>query len=237
MKGPLNNAPGDDKSLGATLRFIQRIIGMDMECCLPAQVEAYDRTQNVADIRPMIVMTKRASNGSDLQRVPRVLIPSVPVLSLGAGSFHISFPIKPGDFGWLYACDRDISLFLQNLTQSVAGRDGPSHLFSDSIFIPDVIRQYTINPEDSDAMVIQSTNSTTRISLRADNIKITTPLKVTLDTPLTEILHDLTVGGNTTIAQNLTVNGPDAILPANTTVGGGAITGHDHGNQVPGFPA
>lgn len=228
MKGPLFKTPEDDKSLAAVMRFIQRAIGMDMENCLPAQVEAYDRTRNVANVRPMIVMTKRAANGGDLQRVPRVMIPDVPVLSLGAGGFHISFPVKKGDLGWIYACDRDISVFMETLAQSPAGRDGPSHLFSDSIFIPDAFRQYTINGEDEGALVIQSTDSATRISVREDNIKITAPVKVTIDTPTTEILHDLTVGGK------LDVTGVTT-LPATTTVAGKAVNGHNHGGAVPPF--
>lgn len=234
MKGPLFKTPEDDKSLAAVMRFIQRAIGMDMENCLPAQVEAYDRTRNVANVRPMIVMTKRAANGGDLQRVPRVMIPDVPVISLGAGGFHISFPVKNGDLGWIYACDRDISVFMETLTQSPAGRDGPSHLFSDSIFIPDAFRQYTINSEDEGALVIQSTNSATRISVREDNIKITTPVKVTIDTPTTEILHDLTVGGNTTMTGKLDVAGVTT-LPATTTVAGKPVDGHTHGGAVPPF--
>lgn len=234
MNGPLFKTPEDDKSLAAALQFFKRAIGMDMENCLPAIVEAYDRTRNVANVKPLIVMTKRAANGGDLQRVPRTVIPDVPVLSLGAGGFHVSFPVNAGDIGWIFACDRDISVFLQTLTQSPAGRDGPSHLFSDSIFIPDVFRQYTINGEDAGAMVIQSTDGASRISIRADNIKITTPLKVTLDTPTTELTGDLTVGGNTTMVGTLDVTGVTT-LPATTTVAGKAVNGHNHGGAVPPF--
>lgn len=234
MNGPLFTTPEDAKSMASMLKFFQRAVGMDFESCLPARVEVYDREKNLANIRPLIVVTKRASNGTDLQRLPRVLIPDVPVLSLGAGNFHISFPVAVGDIGWIYACDRDISVFMQSLDESVAGRDGPSHLFSDSIFIPDVFRKYTINAEDSAAMVIQSTDGASRVSIRDDNIKITTPLKVTLDTPTTEVLHNLTVGGDTVMTGKLTVAG-DTTLPAITTVAGKQVNGHNHGNTVPGF--
>ncbi|MNZ27639.1 hypothetical protein D3C78_448590 [compost metagenome] len=107
-------------------------------------------------------------------------------------------------------------------------------MFSDSIFIPDVFRQYTINGEDAGAMVIQSTDGASRISIRADNIKITTPLKVTLDTPTTELTGDLTVGGNTTMVGTLDVTGVTT-LPATTTVAGKAVNGHNHGGAVPPF--
>jgi len=233
--GPLVKSPGDDQSLASTMRFIQRAIEMDMENCLPCRVMDYDRKANRATVRPAIMSTVRSTESTDLIRKNRVAIPDIPVLSLGAGGFHISFPVKRGDLGWIYACDRDISLFLQSLTEQPAGLDGASHKFSDAIFIPDVFSKYTINEEDEGALVIQSTSSATRISVREDNIKITAPVKIQLDTPLTEILHDLTVSGNTILEQNLSVTGLDATLPQATTVGGAIVYGHDHGGAVPPF--
>lgn len=233
--GPLVKSPGDDQSLASTMRFIQRAIEMDMENCLPCRVMDYDRAANRATVRPTIMSTVRSTESTDLIRKNRVSYPDIPVLSLGAGGFHISFPVKKGDLGWIYACDRDISLFLQSLTEQPAGLDGASHKFSDAIFIPDVFSKYTINEEDEGALVIQSTSSATRVSIREDNIKITAPVKVQLDTPLTEILHDLTVSGNTILEQNLSVTGPAATLPQATTVGGAVVYGHNHGGVVPPF--
>lgn len=232
---PLVKSPGDSQSLSSTLRFIQRAIEMDLESCLPCRVMSYDRKSNTAQCRPTIMTSVRSTTSDDLIRNNRVVIPDVPVLSLGAGGFHISFPIKSGDLGWIYACDRDISLFLQTLQESPAGREGASHKFSDAIFIPDVVRNYVIAEEDADALVIQSTNSASRISWREDNIKITTPLKVQLDTQLVEVMHDLTVGGNTRLESGLTVLGPVCELPETTTVGGAVVYGHTHNNQVPPF--
>lgn len=233
--GPLVKNPGDDQSLASTLRFIQRAIEMDMENCLPCRVMDYDRVANRATVRPAIMSTVRSTESTDLIRKNRVSYPDIPVLSLGAGGFHISFPVKKGDLGWIYACDRDISLFLQSLTEQPAGLDGASHKFSDAIFIPDVFSKYTINEEDEGALVIQSTSSATRVSIREDNIKITAPVKVQIDTPLTEILHDLTVSGNTILKQNLSVTGPATALPQATTVGGAVVYGHNHGGVVPPF--
>lgn len=231
LNGPLVQRPEDAQSLSSVLRFVKRAIEMDIECMLPCRIISYDRARNVAAVRPQIVVTKRNPTGGALERTPRVDIPDIPVLSLGAGGFHINFPIKAGDLGWIWAADRDITLFLQNLQETHAATEGASHKFSDAVFIPDAFRNYTINGEDEGALVIQSTDSATRISIREDNIKITTPVKVTLDTPLVETTHNLKVGGN------LEVVGPNCALPTATTVGGAAVTGHNHGNQVPGFPA
>lgn len=235
LKGALVGRPGDTSTLSAAMRAVQRAIEMDLEVCIPARVVSYDRANNVAEVRPQIMLTKRDPAGGDYQRIQRTVIPEIPVLSLGAGNFHINFPLKPGDLGWLYACDRDITLFLQTLEEQHAATDGASHRFTDAVFIPDVVRNYTIAGEDAGAMVIQSTDSATRISLRADNIKLTTPVKVTLDTPLVETTQNLTVGGDLTVNGNAAVSGPNATLPAGTTVNGKPVDGHDHGGVVPPF--
>lgn len=241
IDGPLVKRPGDDQSLASTLRFFQRAISMDIECCLPARVSSYDRVANIATLVPQIMTTVRSTTGTDLIRNQRVAIPGIPVLSLGAGNFHINFPVKEGDLGWIYACDRDISLFLQSLTAQPAGLEGASHKFSDAIFIPDTYRNYTINAEDADAMVIQSVDGATRVSIRADNIKVTAPVKVQIDAPLTEVLHDLHIMGNMTtdgdvqLQKNVTVAGPNCVLPEATTVANKPVNGHNHGGVVPGF--
>lgn len=237
LNGPLVQRPEDAQTLTSTLRFVKRAIEMDMECMLPCRVVSYDRVRNVAEVRPQIVVTKRDPAGGPLQRTPRVNIPDIPVLSLGAGGFHISFPINAGDLGWIWAADRDITLFLQNLQETHAATDGASHKFSDAVFIPDAFRTYTINAEDADALVIQSTDSATRISIRADNIKITTPVTVLLDTPLVETTHNLKVGGDINVVGSATVSGPNCALPQATTVATKPIWGHNHNGQVPGFPA
>lgn len=234
--GPLAKSPGDDQSLASTLRFIQRAIEMEIECCLPCKIVSYDRRANTATVQPMIMVSVRSTTSNDLIRNKRVDIPDIPVLSLGAGNFHISFPVKPNDLGWIHACDRDITLFLQSLEAQPSGRDGATHKFSDAIFIPDVYRNYTINAEDEGALVIQSTDSSTRISVRSDNIKITAPTLVQIDSPMTEMLHNVKIGGSLEIVKSLTVGGPVCTLPEATTVGGAAVYGHDHGGVVPPFP-
>lgn len=202
---------------------------------LPASVVSFDRTKNTATVQPMIMMVDMQDK--QIQRQP---IAYVPVISLGGGGFHISFPLQQGDFGWIYAADRDLSLFLQNLKMSPP-YTGRVHNFADSMFVPDVLRKYTINGEDSAYMVIQSTDGATRISIRPDNIKITAPTKVLVDVPQSEftgnvqIDQNLVVSGNTTITGQTTANGgfesasgTSCTLPANATVGGINVTSHGH---------
>ncbi|XAO36864.1 baseplate spike protein [Pseudomonas phage WP1] len=66
------------------------------------------------------------------------------MISMGAGGFHISFPIQQGDIGWIYAADRDTSQFLESLSMSKPNT-GRIHKLDHGMFIPDVFRRYTID--------------------------------------------------------------------------------------------
>lgn len=197
--GVLNASREDYSSLAAALKFAQKSMLMDLNGCIPAQVEEYDHVRNVATVRPMIMITALNPKGGDHIRTPRPVLPDTPVMSFGAGGFHLHFPLKKGDLGWLYANDRDITLFLQNLAQAPAGSDGPSHSFRDGVFIPDVLRQYTLQDEDTGACVLQTTDGTTRISIRNNHIKVTAPDHVEINTPLTHMTGDCQIDGNLTV--------------------------------------
>lgn len=187
---PLNTNPSDANSLRNAMRFVMGSFAKELDGCLPAIVQDYDPVKNIATVRPVIAYTLRKGN----EKVPRMEIVGVPVLSLGAGGFHIHMPLKAGDLGWIYAADRDTSLFMQSLTEQAANT-ARSHSFVDGVFIPDVFRNYTLQEEDTDAMVLQSTDGATRISIRPDNIKITASSNVTIDAPQVHILHDAIIEG------------------------------------------
>ena len=213
MSGPLNQQVGDDSSLAATIKFALHNFSMTQESCLPAVVVSYDHVKNLAVVRPLIMMTLRTAVGG-VETRKRQSIPDVPVLSLGAGKFHIHFPVSEGDLGWLVASDRDISGFMESL------KDNPAttqrfHSLADGIFIPDMFRNYSLQQEDVGAMVIQSTDGNTRVSIRSDNIKVTTTSNVTLDCPETHITGHVTVDGD-------------------AEIGGISFLSHVHGGVIPG---
>lgn len=200
---PLLSGSAQDKtgSLAAIKALLRKLIVFD-DNMLPAEVEQYDRAKNIATVRPLISWID-----SSMKPRKRQALANIPVISLGAGGFHISFPIAQGDIGWILAADRDISQFMQAL-KAASPQTGRLHVFEDGLFIPDVFRKYVINGEDSGAMVIQSTDGSTRVSIRPDNIKLTAPTMVTIDAPNTQITGNLQVAGNTTLA-NTSVNGVD----------------------------
>ena len=150
-----------DESLSSTFDFINNKIKQGLNIMLPCQVLAVDRTKNRVKVLPLIALLK--TNGETMNRA---IIDDIPICNLSAGGFIINFPIKVGDFGYIKSNDRDISLFKQSYKNSKPNTTRKND-FADSIFIPDVINQnlYDISGEDSEALVIQSYDNSTKISM------------------------------------------------------------------------
>ena len=62
-------------------------------------------------------------------------IPNVPVLSLRAGGFAITFPVTQGDVGLLLCSDRSLDLWLEQGGQ-VDPQSGRHHSMTDAVFLP-----------------------------------------------------------------------------------------------------
>jgi hypothetical protein len=212
--------------------------GMKLNKLIPASVLEYNRATNMATVQPQMMILDVSDNTRS-----RNPIGDVPVLSLGGGGFHISFPLQQGSFGWILAADRDVSQFVENLQQSPPNTLR-SHSFADSWFIPDVFRQYTINSSDANAMVIQSTDGTTRISISEGQVNIFAPTSAMITTPTATFSNNVVILGNLQVDENLTVTGLTEVnggfnatgtggdqsctLPQSTTIGGIAVYGHGH---------
>lgn len=139
----------------------------EVDDMLPAVVVSYDDATNRAVIRPLVMV-----GTTDGNKVGRASLPNIPVFRFGGGGFFMRFPIKPGDFGWLKANDRDISLVMQ----AQGGEDWPNtkrlHSFSDSMFFPDTVKDWIIDGGNADAAVFQSFDGNACISLHADKIEL-----------------------------------------------------------------
>lgn len=159
--------PADEGNLAGAFRAIFRKMMQGVDGMLPAKVIAYDRVDNVATVQPVIALLTTGG-----QRVDRAQIARVPVLALGGGGFVINFPLQPGDFGWIEASDRDISLFMQSLNDSQPNTLR-LHSFEDARFIPDMVRGF--DTSDAEGMVIQSKDGAVRLELTADAIRMRAP--------------------------------------------------------------
>src|ERR1700739_2071977 len=198
---PLLSSTSSDKQrlLGALLSaFREQELTSDQ--LLPAVVQSYDRVNNIAVIQPLIQWVDIKNEIHS-----RKALAGINVLSLGGGGFHINFPLNKGDLGWILASDRDISLFKQSLLTS-APNTGRLHKFEDGWFVPDVFRKYTVNSADSAAMVIQSTDGTTRIAISEGIVNITAPTSVTVTTPQATFTGNVTINQNLTVQESTTIN-------------------------------
>jgi hypothetical protein len=215
--------PADEDSLTGTLRFVLDKFLQGLDDCLPAVVIAYDRAKNRATVRPQIMM---GTTGGE--KVTRAQIAEVPVLNIGGGGFVLSFPIKPGDLGWIKATDRDVSLYLQGLAEDLPNTKR-KHSFQDGLFIPDVMRQWTLNADDAERVVLQSTDGATRIAIGAGTVDITAPDRVTIDAPEVTMTGNLQVDG--------TIHA-DGTVTSDVDVIAGTISGktHTHTSGGPGSP-
>lgn len=228
----LKQTPNDDANPSAAMAFILRNAMENLECCLPAEVLAFDRANNIATIKPLIMKT-----GVDKQQYERNEIYNINVLSLGGGGFNISFPLKKGDLGWIVSTDRDLDLFKSSLKISPPNT-GRTHTFADCWLIPDKFRQYTIKEDDAEFATFQSEDGNSRVSVGQAQIRITVGAtkitlidgKVTVDTGAAEINapsgtvinSNTTINGTLTVRDNLTAQSNMSVT--GTMSGGGSIT-------------
>lgn len=183
--------PADNDTLIGTLNFYFKKSMQSVNNMLPAQVVAFDRGPPMrATVQPLIQML-----GTNGQRISRAQIASVPVLQLGGGNFVLSFPLTVGDTGWIKACDRDISLYLQGLQESRPNTDRMFN-FADGVFIPDVLADWALDEEDEENVVLQSVDGTVKIALSLNKIK--------MSAPEVEIDSDVTINGTLTVNELLT---------------------------------
>ena len=209
-----NELPGDAGSLRSAVKYVLGRAMLDMQCCLPARIVSYDRELNVATVQPLIMYTSVEGKTTS-----RTQLSGIPILSLGGGGFHISFPIKTGDLLWIVASDRDITSYMESLDEQPAPLSR-CHSFSDCWGIPDVMRKYTIKAEEQEAMVIQSTDAATRIAVFDDHIVVTAPSNILFDTPLSTFTGNVHILGETTIEQTTVVNA-NTTINGNTSINGG----------------
>lgn len=191
-------------SLGGALQGMMRQVLMGIEDMLPARVVAYDDATNRATIQPLIMM-----GTSDGGKVSRAAVPGIPVFRFGGGGFFVAVPIAPGDFGWLKACDRDISLMMQRGGLEDWPNTERLHSFSDAMFFPDTLKDWVIDAANAAAMVIQSLDGTVCISVHAGKVVIDAP-RVEIAAPDIAMTGDVQITGDVAISGgSLTHNGTD----------------------------
>lgn len=207
--------PSERHDLTGVIRYVLQKFLQGVDGMLPAMVVATNR--KTVSVQPLISIIT-----TGVEIVQRPLISQIPVQWPGGGGFVFSFPLKPGDLGWIKANDRDISLFLQSIQAGNVAASPPNtsrkHSFSDAVFIPDTMSYgVTIADGDADNVVLQSYDGTTKIAMGTGVVNILAPTSMNITTPT------LTVNGQIVATESITSDG----LVFNTHIHSGVTTGPD----------
>lgn len=198
------------KDLGASLSGAITQALMQVDGMLPAKVVKVDRTAGRVSVQPMIQMGDTGGN-----KITRAIVPNIPIMTMGAGGIFASFPVQVGDLGFVFAADRDTSLFYQ----SQGGMDWPNteriHQFGDGGFLPLKLFDFSIaGGVLSDGFSLQTDDGSTFITLKSGEIQ--------LNAAMIKIVGDVEHTGNNATTGTFTNNGKD--------IG----SSHTHSGVVPG---
>lgn len=167
MNKPNADSANDGSLPGQLDAFLAGWVRDNLDDMLPSIVEGYNPATNRAVIRPLVMI-----GTTDGAKRSRATVSNIPVFRFGGGGFFQRYPIKAGDFGWLKANDRDISLVLQRGGQQDWPNTKRRHNFSDAMFFPDTIKDWVVAGADTDAMTLQSLDGLSVVSIAADNIEV-----------------------------------------------------------------
>jgi len=157
--------PGQDEDLTGAMDLVLRKFLLDVDDMLPARIVSYDRAKNRAQIEILYRVTM-----TDGAMYPLMAPAEVPALTAGGGGMCLTFPLKPGDLGWIKSNDRDMSLFLQSY-EAEPGNTTRLHCFEDGVFIPDVMKDFVVT--DSGAATLQTLDGTTSVAVKPGSIVLT----------------------------------------------------------------
>lgn len=207
---PSRDPANDGSMLGVLQQVLRKFLQNNIDDMLPARVVSYDRTANRAQVLPLVRLLT-----TDGRQITRAQVASVPVMQFGGGNALLSFDLQPGDLGWIKANDRDISLVMSRGSES-APNTLRMHSFEDAVFIPDLMRGYTINAEDASNAVLQTRDGSVRVAIWPDRIKLTAGAL------------SLTIGPSEHVFEGR------VIMPDGATIEGRNFVAHTHGGVQPG---
>lgn len=188
MSSPPNLDKANDGDFAGVMNDVLQNFLRGVDDMIPAKVVSYDDATNRATIKPLVML-----GTTDGQKISRAQLSNIPVFRFGGGGFFIRFPVKPGDFGWLKATDRDMSLIMQRGGLEDWPNTLRQHSFSDGMFFPDTLKSWVIDGANADALVIQSIDGSVCVSLHSGKVKIEAA--------------DVEVVGNMSVTGTMTNNG------------------------------
>lgn len=154
--------PGQGDDLTSAMDLVLRKFLLDVDDMLPARVVAYDPPPvNRAQIEILYKVTMTDGSLNSLSAPAEV-----PVQFPGGGGFVFTFPLKPGNLGWIKAVDRDMSLFLQSY-EAEPGNTTRLHCFEDGLFIPDLMHAFTM--ANAEGISLQTDDGANAVSITSSS--------------------------------------------------------------------
>ncbi len=141
--------------------FINNSIA-DIYKCLPAQIETYDETIQLASVKPLI---KKKFTNDEVLALP--IINNVPIVFPRSNDAIISFPLSKGDTVALLFVDRSMDEWLSS-GDDVTPDDRRKHNISDAIGIPGLFPFSSTSPAAKDDLLIQYKESKIKIMNNGD---------------------------------------------------------------------
>ena len=154
---------------------------MMMQICLPSIVIEYDEKKHIAKVMPIVLKTYQTNAGN--VSVPRGEY-SVPVLYQNHNGISISWKLKKGDTGYLFACDRNPDDAIKENSKPVIepiekdeiterhlkpASDGSVCCFENGFFIPFSFAEESSNSQEDNCIVL----STVEKSVSENGLKVT----------------------------------------------------------------
>lgn len=204
--------PSKDQSLPALLgQIMSDFLKDNIDDCLPAIVVSYDsvNSPNIVIVQPLIRLLQ--TDGTEL---PRGTL-EVPIFQYGTAEMSLRFNLIAGSLGWIKANDRDISLFLQSLSEE-RPNTLRKHSFSDAIFYPDAMKGMAFTAD----AIMSNADGTVKTEWFNNKIVHTAPT--------IEMVGNVTVSGTIDSVGAISSDGEVSANAAATVV---TLTGHKHSSQ------
>ena len=233
-----------EKQLVDLIKQLMSTVKKELEVSIPCEITAVTSRKKVT-VKPLIKIVDKLGN-----TYSRDVIEGVPVFALGTSNMVASMPVAVGDKGWLQASDRDLSLFLQSFEESEPPTNR-MHSFSDGLFVPDAMNDYTIAEEDAGALVIQTSDGINKITMDATKTRVVNgAVDITIEggavtgvAPAGFNLNSCIIAADGSITSPSAITGlnvaatvgltaPTVAAGLSLTVATVEVAGHDHGGTT-----
>lgn len=191
---PLNFDPFINSLQGYIVALVNKQLH-SLQTCIPAIVS------KVIDRNTVVVTPAVQQINSKWETVEWADI-KLPVHNPFGAGIVVSMPVAVGDTGWIIAGDLDPSLFINTIAdgakparQNVLNR----HAYQFGFFIPDKISGANISAADDGALVVQTSDGDTKISIKDGTITISSKSALNINA------ETITITGG----QNVTINDTD----------------------------